>query len=160
MEAHDAAIAPDRCGAPWASVEGIRIPVSLSHSGGWAAAAAHLRTRVGIDVEPAQEIPPHFARYFLWPDEIPGLAGWEDPPTALLAAWTVKEAVLKATGRGLSVPPSTVRIRRIDAHGRASVTLDGAEVAAASWREEGAVVAVACAGRSDLPALSVSSGAM
>jgi phosphopantetheinyl transferase len=87
------------------------------------------------------------------------LGGWADPSTSLLVAWTIKEAALKATGRGLSVPPSTVRIRSIGPDGRVTVTVDRPDLSAACWREEGAVVAVACAGTRDLPELSISRGA-
>ncbi len=160
LEAGDVEIARDRWGVPWATVGGRRIPLSLSHAERWAAAAAHPTTRVGIDVEPAQELPPRFARYFLSADELSVLGGWADRPTSLLAAWTVKEAVLKAAGRGLSVPPSTIRIRSIGPDGRATVIMDGSEIRAACWREEDAVVAVACAGTSGLPALSISRGTM
>jgi len=160
LDAGHVEIGQDRWGVPWASVEGRRIPLSLSHAEGWAAAAAHPQARVGIDIEPAQELPPRFARYFLSPDEMRALGGWADRSTSLLAAWTVKEAVLKAAGCGLSVPPSTLRIRSIGAEGRATVTMDRSEVGVACWREEGAVVAVACAGTSELPRISISRGAM
>jgi 4'-phosphopantetheinyl transferase len=159
LEAGDVAITRDPRGVPWASVDGRRIPLSLSHADGWAAAAAHLRRCVGIDVEPARELPPRFSRYFLSGDEETAVDGWEDPSTSLLAAWTVKEAVLKATGRGLSVPPSRVVIRSMGAQG-VTATVDGRDVGAACWREEDSVVAVACAGTRDLPELSISRGAM
>ena len=152
-------VARDQWGVPWAVVEGSRIPLSLSHADGWAAAAAHPRIRVGIDVEPAQELPAAFARYYLSPSEMGALGGWKDRPTALVAAWTLKEAALKASGRGLSVPPGTVRIRSMSPGGRAALEdLAGFELAAACWRDEGAVVAVACAGVSKLPAVRISRG--
>lgn len=157
----------DRWGVPWAGVHGDRIPLSVSHADGLAAAAAHLRLRVGIDVEPAHELPPRFARYFLSPDEEAVLGGWEDRPTSLLAAWTLKEAALKAVGRGLSVPPGTVRIRSIRAGCRAKLTMAGKHLAARCWRDDGAVVGVACAAGaaggalsdvSELPPLRISRG--
>jgi 4'-phosphopantetheinyl transferase len=128
----------------------------MSHADGWAAAAAHPRMRIGIDVEPAHELPPAFARYFLSPSEEATLAGWGDRPTSLLAAWTLKEASLKAVGLGLSVPPGTVRIRAIRTDGRSDLTMGGRDLAARCWRDDGAVVAVACAAGSDLPPLLVS----
>jgi phosphopantetheinyl transferase len=134
--------------------------VSLSHAGGWAAAAAHPATRVGVDIEPAHEIPPPFARYFLSPGETSALARWPNRSTSLLAAWTIKEAVLKATGRGLSVPPSTVRIRSIGMDGGVAVMVERSEVSAACWQENGAVVAAAWDGTVDPPALSISRGKM
>jgi phosphopantetheinyl transferase len=160
LDGCDVEIARDLWGVPWGWAGGRRIPLSLSHSDGWAAAAAHPHARVGIDVEPAHELPERFARYFLSPDEVNVVGGWADRPTALLSAWTVKEAVSKATGRGLSVPPSALRIRAIGPDGRATVTIDRAEVCVASWREEGAILAVACAETSDLPELSISRSAM
>jgi phosphopantetheinyl transferase len=160
LDAGDVEIAQGRSGVPWASVDGRRIPLSLSHAAGWAAAAAHPHARVGIDIEPAQELPPRFARYFLSPDEMRALSGWADRSTSLLAAWTLKEAVLKASGCGLAVPPSTLRIRAIGPEGRATVSMDRSEVGVACWREEGAVVAVACAGGSEPPGVSISRGAM
>jgi phosphopantetheinyl transferase len=115
--------------------------------------------RVGVDVEPAQELPAVFARYFLSPSETGALGGWKDRSTSLLAAWTLKEAALKASGRGLSVPPGTVRIRSMSPGGRAVLEdLAGTQFAAACWREDGAVVAVACAGVSKLPAVRISRG--
>jgi phosphopantetheinyl transferase len=148
----------DERGVPWAVVHGNRISLSVSHADGWAAAAAHPRMRIGIDVEPAQELPPRFARYFLSPSEETTLAGWGDRPTSLLAAWTLKEASLKAVGRGLSVPPGTVRIRSIRSDGQARLTMDGEDLAARCWRDDRAVVAVACAAVSDLPPLLVTRG--
>jgi 4'-phosphopantetheinyl transferase len=148
----------DPSGAPWAVVSGHWVPLSLSHAEGWATAASHARLRVGVDVEPLRPVPVEFSRYFLSADESSGLHGWGDPSTATLAAWTVKEAVLKAIGCGLSIPPLAVRLRGIDTDGWVAVTTDKAEVAAACWREDGAVVAVACAGASELPALKRSRG--
>lgn len=127
---------------------------------GWAAAAAHPWARVGIDIEPVRKLPPRLARYFLSRDEISALGGWRDRPTSLLAAWTIKEAALKATGRGLSVPPSSVRIRSIGPDGRAAVTMDRSEVSVTCWREESAVVAAACDGTGALSDISISRGAM
>jgi phosphopantetheinyl transferase len=115
---------------------------------------------VGVDIEPVNEIPPPFARYLLSPGESSALAGWPDRPTSLLAAWTIKEAVLKAAGRGLSVPPSTVRIRSVGTDGRVGVTVERSEVSAACWQEDGAVVAAACAGTVDPLVLSISRGTM
>ena len=160
VDAGHVRITRDRRGAPWASVDGRRIPVSLAHAQGWAAAAGHPQTRVGVDIEPSQELPASFARYFLSREEMSALEGWTDRPTSLLVAWTIKEAVLKATGRGLSVPPSMVRIRSMGPDGRVSATLNRSEMGVACWREEGVVVSVACAGTRDLPELSISRGAM
>jgi 4'-phosphopantetheinyl transferase len=155
---HTLEVERDKWGVPWAVVDGNLIPLSVSHTDGWAAAAAHPWIRVGIDVEQTRELPASFARYFLSPSEVAALGRWEDRRTALLAGWTLKEAALKALGRGLTVPPRTVLIRSMDSEGRAGLTMAGGRLGASCWRDDGAVVAVACAGVPKLPALSISRG--
>jgi phosphopantetheinyl transferase len=155
---HTLEVERDKWGVPWAVVDGNLIPLSVSHTDGWAAAAAHPWIRVGIDVEQTRELPASFARYFLSPSEVAALGRWEDRPTALLAGWTLKEAALKALGRGLTVPPRTVLIRSMDSEGRAALTMAGGRLGASCWRDDGALVAVACAGVPKLPALSISRG--
>jgi phosphopantetheinyl transferase len=158
LEADAVVIMQDPSGVPWAAVGRERIPLSLAHSDGVAAAAAHRRLRVGVDVEPTRPLPPEVSRYFLSSDDANALEGWSDRPTASLAAWTLKEAALKATGRALSVPPRTVRIRSMGRDGRTTLGMAGVELGAACWRDDEAVVAVACAGVSELPALRISRG--
>jgi 4'-phosphopantetheinyl transferase len=156
LEPNAVEIIKDPAGVPWARIGRDRVPLSVAHSDGWAVAAGHRRLRVGVDVEPLRPLPRRADRYFLSPEETHALEGWGDPPTASLAAWTLKEAMLKAAGRGLSIPPRSVRIRSID-DGRVALSMSGRELEAACWREDGAVVAVACASAS-LPALQISSG--
>ena len=145
----------DPGGVPWARVGERRLPLSLSHAEGHTAAAAHLERRVGVDLERLRPLPSAYARYFLDPEERDGLGGWGDPATATLAAWAVKEAVLKARGRGLCDPPSSVRIRSLSERG---VDLDDPGIAAGCWREGDRVVAVACVGAGGLPPVEVSRG--
>ncbi len=145
----------DPGGVPWARVAELRLPLSLSHAGDLTVAAAHPHLRVGVDLEPLHSLPAAHARYFLAPEEENALAGWGDPATATLAAWTVKEAVLKARGRGLCDPPRSVRIRSLSERG---VELADPKVAAACWLEGHHVVALACTGVGELPAVEVSRG--
>ncbi len=94
-----------RCGEQHGPVAtpGRRWEVSVSHSGGYAVAAAAAGA-VGVDVEAT--CPPDW--HALLPDV---LAPAEPPPTdeaAFLSVWVRKEAVVKATREGLSRPLSTV----------------------------------------------------
>ncbi|HUG88072.1 MAG TPA: 4'-phosphopantetheinyl transferase superfamily protein [Actinomycetota bacterium] len=145
----------DPDGVPWARVGERRLPLSISHADGHTAAAAHLERRVGVDLEPLRPLPPEYASYFLTLEEQSAVAGWGDPATATLAAWTVKEAVLKARGRGLCDPPSSVRIRSLSQRG---VELADPRIAAGCWQEGDHVVAVACDGAATLPPVEVTRG--
>lgn len=79
------------------------IPVSITHSGGLAAAAYSDRRIIGIDLE---IIRPHSLRlakdYFL-EEEISCLDSEN-----IVMAWTRKEALLKALGLGLTVPAKSI----------------------------------------------------
>jgi 4'-phosphopantetheinyl transferase len=87
---------------------------SVSHSGGRIAVAVARSVTVGVDVEavdPALEVGA-LGRRVLAPGE---LADLEALPAArrawaLATTWTRKEAVLKATGHGLRVPPDQVQV--------------------------------------------------
>lgn len=157
---HAIEVRRDPSGVPWALVGGRRLPLSLAHSGGWAVAASHVRLPVGVDVEPLRRLPDRFSRYFLSRAEEAALEGWEDRPTASMVAWTVKEAVLKAAGRGLTLSPRAVTIRPMGEDGYVAASAAGAQLGAAFWREGEAVVAVACSAAWDVPSQHISRSEM
>ncbi len=76
--------------------------LSLSHAGGWAAAALVGGGRVGIDIEVARagRDVRILAERFLSPAECRVVAAEGQP--AFLAFWTMREAVSKLWGRGLA----------------------------------------------------------
>jgi 4'-phosphopantetheinyl transferase len=77
---------------------------NLSHSGGTTLVAFALGVEVGIDVEHARVVRRRaalLARCFTEAERV-RLGRAPDPDAALLAAWTAKEAVVKAIGRGLA----------------------------------------------------------
>ena len=81
--------------------------VSLSYAGGLVAVAVCAGAPVGVDVEVlAATAFDGFADVALAPDEVDG------PPAHRARLWVRKEAALKADGRGLSVDPRTVDVRR------------------------------------------------
>ncbi|MFD7659732.1 4'-phosphopantetheinyl transferase family protein [Actinosynnema sp. NPDC059797] len=71
---------------------------SVSHSGDRVVVALSRGADVGVDVEETGPVDPRVAE----------LAGC--PVAGFHLAWARKEAVLKATGHGLSVPPGAVRV--------------------------------------------------
>ncbi len=73
--------------------------VSISHSGNMAAVMISLRYPVGIDVELIQEKILKIYPKFLTHSEIQYLGRQPDPVTATLA-WSAKEVMFKAWGRG------------------------------------------------------------
>jgi 4'-phosphopantetheinyl transferase len=101
---------------------------NLSHTRGLVAVALTLEHDVGIDVELVDSKRFSFdlaARTFA-PEEVELLRATlaADQPQALFAIWTLKEAVIKAMGRGLSMPLADfalsldpLAVRFLKAHG-------------------------------------------
>jgi 4'-phosphopantetheinyl transferase len=94
-------------GAPVADIPGFPgVAVSISHRDGEAVAAAATHGRIGIDLEVVERRDASFG------------ATWFDASERALAAtpleetaiWAIKEAVLKALGTGLAMPPAQVRV--------------------------------------------------
>jgi len=107
------------CGKPHGKprVVGSTLEVSISHSGDWVALAMTDGVPVGIDVEEIRDA------------EVDGLAGicfspgelttFESIPAAdrrgaFFTYWARKEAVVKATGKGMSVPMSKLTLTAHD----------------------------------------------
>ncbi len=88
---------------------------NVSHSRDLAAIAISGGESLGVDIE---LIDPDFPRAEVAPDilsadELSDLAAFapEDQPAYFFHLWTLKEALLKASGTGLSREPNTIRIR-------------------------------------------------
>jgi 4'-phosphopantetheinyl transferase len=79
---------PHLIGTPW--------HISLSHTGGWAAAVLHRTRPVGIDIEPIRDQFRRVVPRVLSEDEIAHAAG---EPGRLAVYWCAKEALYKLYGK-------------------------------------------------------------
>ena len=79
------------------------IEFNASHSGDLVALAFATGTPVGIDVERCRHIndAPALARRFFAAEELEIVANAADADDAFLTIWTAKEAILKASGKGI-----------------------------------------------------------
>lgn len=111
-----------RCGEPHGKPR-VRRPdcaldLSLSHSGDRVAVAISAGGAVGVDVELVDRSlnPSELAPMILSAQETVELLRLapHERPRGLLRYWTRKEAVLKATGHGLSVAPTTLTVSAPD----------------------------------------------
>ena len=98
-------------GKPRVAAIGRAPSFSLSHSGRWVGLAV-ANADVGLDIEAVRPglDGPELASTVLSPGEraVFDRTPPEDRPVAFLRYWTRKEAILKATGHGLSVAPAAV----------------------------------------------------
>ncbi len=101
--------------------------ISISHSGDWVACAIASAGRIGVDLElarPGRRYREIAAAYF---SEAERKAVENEGETAFLSAWTLREAVAKADGAGLTGAMSLDGDRLIPARDRLhALTLDGA----------------------------------
>ena len=83
---------------------------NLSHTGGWIALGICQEGRIGVDLEtvdpafPALEI----ATEFFLPEERDWIA--QGGVERFFHLWTAKETLMKATGRGMSLPPNKILV--------------------------------------------------
>ncbi len=83
---------------------------SFTHAGDLVGLAVHAGGPVGIDVEQVREMKdlPSMARHVCSPAEL--RASGPPAPAGFFRAWTRKEALLKATGEGLSSPMNAITL--------------------------------------------------
>ncbi|MBW7471907.1 4'-phosphopantetheinyl transferase superfamily protein [Marinobacter sp. M216] len=98
-------------GRPVESAAPVGWHLSLSHSHGLSACATSPGQRIGLDLEPCTRHPhwQRVARRWFTPREQAWLLA-EDCPETFLRVWTLKEAWLKATGRGIAGNLQTLEV--------------------------------------------------
>ena len=104
------------------------IDLSSSSTSGWMVVAVAQRCRIGVDIERARAdlVDDELAHEVLATDEFEEFKRAADPVRFFCECWTMKEAVLKASGEGLSCHPRRVRVMapaRVDGW-RSVVTAD------------------------------------
>lgn len=109
---------------PYGKPEAPGVQFSLSHSGGYALLAVS-DSDVGADLERIRPAPERVAARVFTPDEQRWLAGDDDYDTRFFTLWTLKEALLKACGRGLTLPLQSLDVLPL-LHGQSVQTPDGA----------------------------------
>jgi len=97
----------DPGGRPY--LEGRPVDFSISHSGRWVGLAIGQHLRVGLDLEEQRPVALKDFAHILTPAEQAGIATAPDPASALLLAWCLREAVLKADGTGFILPDAAIR---------------------------------------------------
>lgn len=88
---------------PYGKPEAPGVFFSLSHSGEYAMLAVS-DAGVGVDLERLRPAPMRAAARVFSPDELDWLAAEDGRDARFFTLWTLKEALLKATGRGLTQP--------------------------------------------------------
>ena len=109
---------------PYGKPEAPGVFFSLSHSGGCALLAMS-DGDVGADLERLRPAPMRTAGRVFAPEELDWLAAGEDGDARFFTLWTLKEALLKAAGRGLTQPLQEVNVLPL-LRGQAAATPEGA----------------------------------
>lgn len=122
--------------APSSAAEGLRF--NLSHSGTMAACAVTRHRDVGVDLEevkPDRATSALLARV-LGPAELASMEGLAPAgrDRAFIERWTLKEAYLKATGRGFSIEPREVQFDLSSASDPQLTFASSINDAAGEWR--------------------------
>ncbi len=133
FEVHD-----DR-GKPFAMVDGAPAPISfnVSHSGDHGLIAVAPRGRLGVDVEqrqPRRHMDLLIDTVFTEPERaILTTAEGRDRTDLFLDFWTMKEALIKALGTGLSMDPATFEIPPVLQRGTKRGTFRFPDLPAVTW---------------------------
>ncbi|MFI7080782.1 4'-phosphopantetheinyl transferase family protein [Micromonospora sp. NPDC049903] len=103
-------------GKPVLRVPAAPVTFSVAHSGRWCAVAFAGRTEVGVDVERISVRGRDLPWRALSPVERAVVAATadRDRTAAFIRYWTRKEALVKATGDGLTVDPATITVSAPD----------------------------------------------
>lgn len=94
------------------TVENSKWKFNISHSGNWVALAVSYEADVGIDVESHTSLQTEFPVEMVFHGEDKFPNGTDDI-ASFYTAWTLKEAIAKCDGRGLSLPFNELRLEHM-----------------------------------------------
>jgi 4'-phosphopantetheinyl transferase len=137
MEPAAVALGAGEHGKPYHDNEPV-VELSLTHSAGVAVVALATRGPVGVDVESRIRRcqPQEIAERYFTPHESAAILGVPEArrPRRFFLYWTMKEAVLKATGTGLTMPLHSVSCTLAGRRDWSVATAPGLGPLDASWR--------------------------
>jgi len=137
-----------------------RLEFNLSHTDGLCVVALSWHSRLGCDIEqlnrPGLDV--EIARRFFTPEESEEIASHhsEQQTHRLLSYWTLKEAYIKAEGKGLSMGLDTFYFSLIDSAPPRLMLKHGAQQPSAAWQFKQVILrdrflfALAIAGKEEL----------
>jgi len=77
---------------------------NISHSGGWVVCAVNEHLRMGVDVEAIRELDLSVFKRVMTPGQWKTIHTSPVPHRTFFRYWALKESVIKANGKGLSIP--------------------------------------------------------
>ncbi|MDL2253497.1 4'-phosphopantetheinyl transferase superfamily protein [Ruminococcaceae bacterium OttesenSCG-928-I18] len=103
-------------------LRGDDIYFNLSHAGEYVVLAT-ASSEVGVDIEPIAPFEREVAKRCFQKNEQAFLWEGEDSERRFAVLWTTKESIMKATGRGFSLPPESFSI--LDSEGQMGCEVEG-----------------------------------
>lgn len=101
-----------------------KVAFNISHSGKWVIVGFSSTFNIGVDVETPRNIDiNNMLDLVMHPKDIP-----EDGMTGFYKIWVMKEACIKATGKGMIEPLSSFSVQPIDTNRYRSVMPDGTSI--------------------------------
>ncbi|MBO9205526.1 MULTISPECIES: 4'-phosphopantetheinyl transferase family protein [Niastella] len=89
---------------------------NISHSGNYVACAITNGIRVGIDIEEIRPVQLYDFKHVMTTSQWHSIAIAEDPLREFYRAWTIKESVIKADGKGMSLPLTAIEFDKGNAY--------------------------------------------
>jgi 4'-phosphopantetheinyl transferase len=87
-----------------------KIDFNISHSGNYVLCALDENLPVGVDIEEVRAIDFNDFNNVMSDDQMSIINASSDPVRSFFTFWTIKECVIKADGRGLSIPLADIHI--------------------------------------------------